>query len=184
MCTLHLYRFCQIALLYLFCLRTTLWQYLAGLWAGKRTLSKCLNHILKSFKDDDSISYQLHWPRLSWRRRHVKCLDFKARREWERRKVSKVGGDEKANIYYVSSMSRCCDTHVTYVTYGVLGIIIMAPAGIGLGLWAQTQTRWAGLRTKHCQRQYRCYFSDAKIRATFSAVWRQTQFHSRYISLR
>ena len=66
------------------------------------------------------------------------------------------------NIYCMSSMCRCCDTHFTYATSSVLGIIITAPAGLGLGLWAWTQTRWAGLRTKHCQHQCRCCFPGAE----------------------
>ena len=54
----------------------------------------------------------------------------------EGRRQSRRGGGEKANIYCISSMPRCCDTSITYVTRSVLGIIIMAPAGIGLSLWA------------------------------------------------
>lgn len=150
-------------------------QSLADLWVGKRTLNKHLNYILKSLRDDDSTSCQLRWPKLSWRRRwHVTCVDFKAKRE----------GEEEASIYLVSSLSRCCDTHITHGTYSVVGIIIMAPVGIGWGPWARTRTRWAGWRTKPCQRQCRCCSSGAKIRATSSTAWRWTQFHSSHISLK
>lgn len=113
-------------------------------------------------------------------------LDFKARGEWERRKCSKVGGDEKANIYCMSSMSRCCDMYITYVTSSRLGIIIMDPAGIGLGLRAWAQTRQAGLRTiKTANISAGAVFLVQRYEPPSQqpeAIY--TRFHSWYISLK
>lgn len=36
-----------------------------------------------------------------------------------RERGSEVGGDGKANLYYTSPVSRCCDVHFTYVSSGV-----------------------------------------------------------------
>jgi hypothetical protein len=56
-------------------------------------------------------------------------------------KGNEVGGDEKANISYMSSVSRCCDMYFTCISSSLLGINLMSSAGTDLGLWSQTQTR-------------------------------------------
>lgn len=45
---------------------------------------------------------------------------FQGKRKMGEEKGSKVGGNEKANIYHMSSVSKCCDIHVTNVTSSML----------------------------------------------------------------
>lgn len=128
--------------------------------------NKCLNNIFKSFNADDSSDVQFHSPKLSWRKRwHVKCNE---RGEEETQQSGRV---EKANIESMSSMSRCCDTHLHMlppVCYELSLWLLWGCAWVSLGMNPKQVSR---LRKKTLPKRMQLSFPWCKgIRATFSSA--------------